>query len=82
MPLIQVKLFGTLRDRGPKGLDIGEAFSMKIDPSTDFNQLLEQLEIATEEAKIIMRNHVTIKALDEILEDNDEIAIFPPIGGG
>ncbi len=80
--LIQVKLFATLRDRGPEGLAIGESFSLTITGNTTFNQLLEKLKITTEEAKIIMRNHTTIKSLDEILQENDEIAIFPPIGGG
>ncbi len=79
---IFVKLFATLRDRGPEGLAIGESFPLTIAANTTFNQLLEQLKITTEEAKIIMRNHTTIKSLNEFLQENDEIAIFPPIGGG
>jgi molybdopterin converting factor small subunit len=79
---IKVKLFATLRDRGPEGLAIGESFSLTLEPKTKFYQLLEQLKITRDEAKIIMRNHITIKSLDEVLHENDEIAIFPPIGGG
>jgi molybdopterin converting factor small subunit len=80
--LIYIKLFATLRDKGPKGLAIGESFPLTIDEGTTFRQLLDQLKITSEEAKIIMRNHITIKSLDEFLRENDEISIFPPIGGG
>jgi len=79
---IQIKLFATLRDRGPEGLEIGESFPLTINSDTTFKQLLKQLKITSEEAKIIMRNHITIKSLNELIEENDEIAIFPPIGGG
>ena len=82
MSTIKVKLFATLRDRGPEGLAIGESFSLTLKPKSNFYQLLEQLKITRDEAKIIMRNHITIKSLDELLHENDEIAIFPPIGGG
>ncbi len=82
MTNIKVKLFATLRDRGPEGIAIGESFSLTLEPETNFHQLLQQLKITRDEAKIIMRNHITIKSLDELLQENDEIAIFPPIGGG
>ena len=82
MPQIHVKLFATLRDRGPEGLAIGESFSVTIARGATFSELLAELKITMEEAKIIMRNHITIKSLDEIIQENDEIAIFPPIGGG
>ncbi len=77
-----MKLFATLRDRGPEGLAIGESFTLSIKRNTTFNQLIKELKILPEEAKIIMRNHITIKSLEETLQENDDVAIFPPIGGG
>ena len=79
---IRVKLFATLRDRGPKGLAIGEAFSINLSETSTINDLLDHLGITLEEAKIVMRNHTTIYSYDELLRENDEIAIFPPVGGG
>ncbi|WP_455464048.1 MoaD/ThiS family protein, partial [Candidatus Hodarchaeum mangrovi] len=44
--------------------------------------LLNQLGIEREQAKIIMINGVGITDVYYILKENDEVAIFPPVGGG
>ena len=79
---IHVKLFATLRERGPEGLDIGEAFTVSLKENSTVNDLLNYLGITIKEAKIIMINHNSIMSYDEPLHENDEISIFPPVGGG
>ena len=79
---IRVKLFATLRDRGPKGLAIGESFPISLKADSTVIDLLKHLGITVDEAKIVMRNHLTVYSYDEVLYENDEVAIFPPVGGG
>ena len=79
---IRVKLFATLRERGPEGLDIGEAFTVSLEKKATVNDLLKHLNITVKEAKIIIINHDSVTSYDEPLHENDEISIFPPVGGG
>lgn len=79
---VRVKLFATLRDRSPERLDIGEAFTIKLDTDSTVIDLLDHLNILREEAKIVMINHTTVLDFSNPLKNGDEIAIFPPIGGG
>jgi len=72
---IKVKLFATLRD---------ERFSEKefdVDGGTDVDFMLKQLNLKHEEVPIIFINgrHADF---DTVLNENDDIAFFPPIGGG
>ena len=79
---VRVKLFATLRDRSPERLDIGESFTIKLDTDSTVIDLLDHLNILREEAKIVMINHTTVLDFSNPLKNGDEIAIFPPIGGG
>ena len=79
---VRVKLFATLRDRSPEKLPIGEAFTVRINVDSTIIDLLDQLNILKEEAKIVMINHTTVLNFSNRLNNGDEIAIFPPIGGG
>ena len=79
---VRVKLFATLRDRSPERLDIGEAFTIKLNTDSTVIDLLDHLNILREEAKIVMINHTTVLDFRNPLKNGDEIAIFPPIGGG
>lgn len=72
---IKVKLFATLRENREKER------MMDIDEGTTPKEIIEGLNILKEEAAIIMINGKHAK-LDQVLGDNDILAIFPPVGGG
>lgn len=79
---IDIKLFATLRDYGPKGLEIGESFPMNLDESATVKTILQNLGISEDQAKIVMVNGVIINDHNHKLKTNDLISIFPPVGGG
>lgn len=79
---ITVRLYATLRKFGPPDLKIGESFKREISQNFNIQDLLNQLGIEREQAKIIMINGVGITDVYYILKENDEVAIFPPVGGG
>lgn len=79
---VKVKLFATLRDRSPEKLPIGEAFTIKLADNSTINDLLDHLNISREEAKIVMINHTAVLEFNNPLKNGEEIAIFPPVGGG
>ncbi len=72
---IVVRLFATLRENREKEMTM--IFTKDATPK----DIIEQLNIPKEEAAIIMVNGTGSK-LDRILENNDIVSIFPPVGGG
>jgi len=79
---IKVKLYGTLRDRGPKGLAIGEHFPLEIDQGDTVNDILKQLKIELEEAKVVIINSNIVQDYSFQLNESDLFVCFPPVGGG
>ncbi len=72
---IEVRLFATLR--------IGRSLVMIVDveePATP-RKIIEQLEIKELEVAILLINGRT-GVLDQVLEEEDYLSIFPPVGGG
>lgn len=72
---IKVKLFATLRENREKEM------MMDIAQGTTPKEIIDRLNILKEEAAIIMINGKNANP-DQVLEDNDTVSIFPPIGGG
>lgn len=72
---IKVKLFATLRTGR---FDISD---FKLDEGTTVMEVLKLLKIDEKEAAIIFLNGVHAD-MDARLSSGDELAIFPPIGGG
>jgi molybdopterin converting factor small subunit len=81
MMQINVKLYATLRRFGPEGIGIGEAFTVHSQGTT-IGELIQQLGISRDEAKIIMVNGNRVIEMNEKLAENDLVVIFPPVGGG
>jgi len=75
-----VKLFASLARFSPDGLP-GTSFELDMPASTTLQDLIDQLHIPAEEAKISFVNGL-IRDLDWVLQQDDEVGIFPPIGGG
>ena len=73
---IQLKLFATLQEFTPPTAD-----SYIIDPGISIRELLEQIEMPREKAKLIFINGVKAE-LTSTLEGGERVGIFPPVGGG
>jgi molybdopterin converting factor small subunit len=78
--LVRVKLFVSLVDYVP-GSKSGEPFEVRIQDSAALSSLLNQLKLPQEEAKLLFVNGLS-KSPDYQLQNNDEVGIFPVIGGG
>ncbi len=78
--IIKVKLFATLRKYIPD-LKLGGSKDVQIDPGTTIEELYKNLGIPIEEIKLAYVNGI-YREPEYILNDGDEIGIFPPIGGG
>jgi len=75
-----VKLFATLSRYSPGGLS-GTRFEIDLLEGSSLQEMVDQLGIPGEETRIAFVNGV-IQPMDWILKSDDEVGIFPPIGGG
>ncbi|MFX0181546.1 MAG: MoaD/ThiS family protein [Candidatus Hodarchaeota archaeon] len=79
---VNVILFATLREFGPPNLKIGESFRVNLDENSNILKLLEKLMIPEDIARIVMVNGDIHTNFDHHLKNEDQISIFPPVGGG
>jgi sulfur-carrier protein len=77
---ITVKLFASLSRFYP-GEPSGTPFELSLPEATTVQALVERLGIPAEETKVSFVNGL-IRDLDWILQQGDEVGLFPPIGGG
>ena len=73
--MIEVRLFATLRDGREKIYYL---------PPDDFNKaldILEYFQIPPADVSIYLINGMH-SGLDDVVSDEDIIALFPPVGGG
>jgi molybdopterin converting factor small subunit len=73
---IQLKLFATLQEFTPPSAD-----NFIIDQGTSISDLLDQIDMPREKAKLIFINGVKAE-LTSVLEGGERVGIFPPVGGG
>lgn len=78
--VVKVKLFASLRKYYPE-VPLGEGFDVNIESGTTIAQLYKQLGLPEELFKIALVNGL-YRERDHMLTDNDELGIFPPVGGG
>ncbi len=78
--LVHVKLFATL-SRFSSGRYSGAPFDMELPEGSTLADVVRLLNIPVEEAKVTFVNGI-IQSMDWIIQPDDEIGIFPPIGGG
>ena len=71
----RIKLFATLRTGR------FEAADLELNDGATISGLLTLLEIGQKEAAIIFINGIH-GDYDSVIKNGDEVAIFPPIGGG
>lgn len=77
---VKVRLFASLRKNIPE-LALGESLDVNLQPGTSITNLFKQLGIPENEVKLSFVNG-QYQTVDYVLSDNDEIGIFPPVGGG
>ncbi len=77
---VQVRLYAGLRRYRPE-LGHGEGTEIELGPGSRLRDALEALDIPEHETKQCFVNGV-VQDSDHVLEDGDEMGVFPPIAGG
>ncbi len=77
---VKVRLFTTLADH-VSGIEAGKTFSVFLPDGSKILHLIKDLHLSEAEAKVIIVNG-RAREPDYLLNDDDEVAMFPPIGGG
>jgi molybdopterin converting factor small subunit len=77
---VRVKLFAVLRQYVP-GAVYGEPINVDLSDGATLADLVEQLKLPLEETKVTFVNG-RARNLDWQLAHDDEVGIFPPVGGG
>jgi molybdopterin synthase sulfur carrier subunit len=77
---LTVLLAATLRKYIP-GYDAANGHAMAIDHGTTVRDVAQHLLIPEEEVKLIMVNGVHAD-WDTVLNGDERLALFPPVGGG
>jgi sulfur-carrier protein len=72
---VRVKLFASLRDFGP------EEQVMEIPDNSTLEDVVTRLKLP-ERIPLLKVVNGEIRKMDHPLREGDEIALFPPIGGG
>ncbi len=77
MPQVQVQLYAALREY------VGRAPSVGVEIATGqtIRQVLEQLHVPPEEARIVFVD-ARAAGLDDALQGGEQVGVFPAIGGG
>jgi molybdopterin converting factor small subunit len=73
--MIKVELFAYLRDGIGKQLDVEYVSGIKV------IDIVNQLKLNPERISIILINGKH-QSLDTVIEDNQILKLFPPVGGG
>ena len=78
---VLVKLYATLRQFAPPDNELGEFFEVEFNGTT-ISDLIEQLGLTQEQARIVFVNDSQTSDLSSTLVNGDRIVMFPPVGGG
>lgn len=77
---VRVKLFATLARFSAGGLP-GTSFPVDLPEGATLQDLAGQLGLPAEETKVAFVNGI-VQPMERVLQAEDDIGIFPPIGGG
>ncbi|MBO8138190.1 MAG: MoaD/ThiS family protein [Desulfotomaculum sp.] len=78
--LLEVRLYSGL-EKYVQGAKYGKPMKVEMPDGTTGRQLLDKLGIPQEQVFSILVNG-THRDRDEVMEDGDRVALFPPVGGG
>jgi sulfur carrier protein ThiS len=77
---IEVNLYATLSQYIPGG-NKGSTHIVDVEEGTTVSDLLHQLGVPTQSAKLIFLDGMHSN-LDEELKEGNRLGVFPPVGGG
>jgi len=77
---VQVRLYATLRRYQPQ-VRLGRARIVSLPEGTTVEQLIATLGIPADTVKTVFVGGKIVES-DQVLQDGDEVGIFPPIAGG
>ncbi len=77
---VQVILSATLR-KYREDYDPMTGILVDVDPGTTVRDLMEELGLPPDEVKLIMVDGVA-SSEDRLLQGEERVAFFPPVGGG
>lgn len=77
---VKVKLFATLGQYAPNG-ESAKPFLMEVKEGTRLKALFEKLDMPEDSVHLKFVNG-RARAGDYVLQPDDEVGFFPPIGGG
>ena len=77
---VEVNLYATLARYLPDEVRQGDHL-MELPDGTTMGELLQQLQIPSEEAKLMFVDGVHAD-VDAVLREGNRVGIFPPVGGG
>jgi len=78
---VRVKLFASLASFSPQGGLPGTPFELELPSGATLNDLTQYLQLPNEQIKVCFVNS-RIQPPEYVLNDGDDVGIFPPIGGG
>jgi len=78
--VLLILLNATLRRYRPD-YDAGVGISLEVEPGTTVAKILPSLGVPAEEVTLLMVDGRR-RNLDFVLQGNERVALFPPIGGG
>ncbi len=80
MIVVHVKVYATLREYHPE-LKPGEALVIQMPEGTSVGQVIAAAGIPPETVRTAFSRGRMVEE-DHLLADGDDLALFPPVGGG
>ena len=77
---IEVNLYAALSQYVPAG-NKGPTHTVDVEEGTTVSDLLRQLGVPTQSAKLIFLDGIH-SDLDAVLKEGNRLGVFPPVGGG
>jgi molybdopterin converting factor small subunit len=78
---VRIKLMAALRSKLPPGSTGGTAH-LQLEPGTSVAAVLERLGIPSSHVHLVSVNGEMQLDRNRVLNDGDELAVFPPVAGG
>lgn len=77
---VKVRLFANLREYVPQA-KLGATLEVELNEGNRVSDLVNHFRLPPEQVKLVYVNGI-YQEMDYQLHENDEVGIFPPIGGG
>ena len=77
---VRVRTYAGLRRHTP-GVELGQSADIQLPEGSTVGMLLDRLGISRAELKVCFVAGLH-REMDHVLSDGDDVALFPPVGGG